>query len=555
MQQHDIVVKLNLQAHHNATSHQDEFVMESLVSHDQLKTLVADLLAAEVWKEHVWPRIQEFVANKVDSVTSYTLLYHEAAVANLLEICLFNTSALDALDEDYLIELVDWCHRKMLYLTGSKGQEDKEFRLLDAKAMMAQTPSQELEEKDRGLRHACAMCSLTILRYVTDHAKSLPLGLLTRMVSTLDVPMLLVALIDNPPWERRRDAVLERLVGNKWAEVQGADIAAVTQNAAQVWLALNNVVVDERFRHRYDWDDRRKETLQKAKRQMNEVLFDQLPPLKDLQRVIEEVALGLSQPKQDAGIAQAQRGGGAGGNSKVARGALILEVVPELRQALLRGRDWDEVARKMRSDVLAPDAPGRQAYAKSRMDEMVKSFEYMMEMEAKGAETAANAGAGMGASGAGQGDNVYVESRRRPVQKTGGIWTLQDHFSLVIDRDRAADVVELPPAKEGGEPMRGRRWRLKPLDRTPAPFPADGKIVIKHAGCEASATLSLPAPTSKEEARSVAPSLWVTCGGLREDGIALQLKVKRDEAGGVKDAKSGVYDCYIATAGAVTLRE
>lgn len=59
-------------------------------------------------------------ANSVDNITTYLLLYHEAAVANLLEICLFHSSALEAIDEDHLIELVDWCYRKVREGRGGK---------------------------------------------------------------------------------------------------------------------------------------------------------------------------------------------------------------------------------------------------------------------------------------------------------------------------------------------------------------------------------------------------------------------------------------------------
>jgi len=192
-------------------------------------------------------------ADKLDNVTVYLLLYHEAAVANLLEICLFHSSALEAIDEDHLIELVDWCYRKLVYLN-NKGHDDKKFEKMDAKKMLAMTPIDELEEKDRELRFGTAMCALTILRYITDNPKALPLGIVSRMLSTHDLPVALVALLDNPPWERYKDRILERFQDNRWQEATGADRVTVSQNAAQAWLALNNLTVDERFRSRYEWD-------------------------------------------------------------------------------------------------------------------------------------------------------------------------------------------------------------------------------------------------------------------------------------------------------------
>ena len=135
-EQHDALEQLNLQAHLNAQAHGDEYVKEALVSHDRLTPLVHELLAAEVgaggcwppaaawvrpgaaaraaacappaacpgaqravsqpactrapraaqvWRQRVLPHLEAHLAAAVDSVTSYQLLYHEAALANLLE--------------------------------------------------------------------------------------------------------------------------------------------------------------------------------------------------------------------------------------------------------------------------------------------------------------------------------------------------------------------------------------------------------------------------------------------------------------------------------------
>ena len=45
-----------------------------------------DLLVMEAWKEHVYPLLAAHLAEHVDSVSAYVLLYHEVAVANLLQV-------------------------------------------------------------------------------------------------------------------------------------------------------------------------------------------------------------------------------------------------------------------------------------------------------------------------------------------------------------------------------------------------------------------------------------------------------------------------------------
>lgn len=40
----------------------------------------------QIWREKVLPRLMDHLAEEVDSVTSYYIVYHEATVANLLEV-------------------------------------------------------------------------------------------------------------------------------------------------------------------------------------------------------------------------------------------------------------------------------------------------------------------------------------------------------------------------------------------------------------------------------------------------------------------------------------
>ncbi len=70
----------------------------------------------QIWKEKVLPFLTGHLGSAVDSVTAYQLLYHEAVVANLLEVCLFHQHACQSLPDDCLLELCDWCYRKLVHL-------------------------------------------------------------------------------------------------------------------------------------------------------------------------------------------------------------------------------------------------------------------------------------------------------------------------------------------------------------------------------------------------------------------------------------------------------
>lgn len=42
-------------------------------------------------------------------------IYHEAVICNLLEVILYHRTAVDNAD-NYLLEMIDYCYRKLLYL-------------------------------------------------------------------------------------------------------------------------------------------------------------------------------------------------------------------------------------------------------------------------------------------------------------------------------------------------------------------------------------------------------------------------------------------------------
>jgi zinc finger MYND domain-containing protein 10 len=114
--QQTMIEQLNVQSHANAAAHAADFVCEYLLSCAKVSTLVQHLLVMEVWKGKLLPLLKEHLANEVDSVTSYGLIFHEANVANLLEMVLYDEAAFEVMSDDHMIELVDWCIRQMTYL-------------------------------------------------------------------------------------------------------------------------------------------------------------------------------------------------------------------------------------------------------------------------------------------------------------------------------------------------------------------------------------------------------------------------------------------------------
>ncbi|RLN91685.1 hypothetical protein BBJ28_00001689, partial [Nothophytophthora sp. Chile5] len=117
LEHHHAMEKLNLQAHQSAQRKQDNFVVESLLTFDKFPTVLSNLLSLELWKANVLPllRCQD---QDAASLRLYFVVYHEATLTNLLEVAFFHEHVVESLTDDLLLELVDYCMRKLSWLVG-----------------------------------------------------------------------------------------------------------------------------------------------------------------------------------------------------------------------------------------------------------------------------------------------------------------------------------------------------------------------------------------------------------------------------------------------------
>ena len=109
---------------------------------EKVRLLTTSLLTAEAWKEKILPQIASHVA-KLSSFKSYMCLYHEASVGNLMEVLMYHRTAVTS-DEDSLVELIDYCYRKLVALTARQEEFEKAQTVKpdpeDAKKLLSQTP-------------------------------------------------------------------------------------------------------------------------------------------------------------------------------------------------------------------------------------------------------------------------------------------------------------------------------------------------------------------------------------------------------------------------------
>ena len=257
--QHEVLEKLNMQAHHCAKSNTDDFVLESLVTFDKLPILVHELVVIESWRENVYPLMEKDVLRQGSSMRAYFTLYHEATLANLLETILYHDYAAESVG-DTIIELIDWCARRLIYLNtlpehhslpwapeptperkkkpkpANKGEDyvDPEVRA-EIKAMAAkldqQTPEDDLRQQYLSVQFRVATAAVTIMRYLCAQGSKLGVSVLSRLIDSHDVLTLIVPLIDNPPWTRRLKSAgtWEKWQDQKWSVCKPADLLKLTK--------------------------------------------------------------------------------------------------------------------------------------------------------------------------------------------------------------------------------------------------------------------------------------------------------------------------------------
>lgn len=115
-----------------------------------------------------------------------------------------------------------------------------------------------------------------------------------------DFPLLMIPLIEESPWTRRRvvqkdghaSTVWEKLnEHNEWMVSEPADLLRLTKLEGQPWLALYHLTASKAGREAYELDEFRKTNLMRLRKYLNKALLDQVPVLEDLVRYLDELSI------------------------------------------------------------------------------------------------------------------------------------------------------------------------------------------------------------------------------------------------------------------------
>ncbi|XP_059351912.1 zinc finger MYND domain-containing protein 10-like isoform X2 [Daphnia carinata] len=261
----------------------------------------------------------------------YTVLYHEGAVISLLELLLYHSAACEALG-DSIVDLIDYCHRTLLRSAATAAPRNPS---------LADSPL--LKHLDVShLEANIAIRCIAILRFLAGHADNLSEIVTSRMLTTTDVPLLAVQLMDQQPWirqEKRRrmgsddsgsrddDERAEIYDNGQWRpctddEASGSNVGQLHPVAAHLWLLLLSLLMSPVAPRKYELNDFRCQQLLKLRSSLNNYVIDQIPPLADFEQWLVQLSVvGAHQVWRHSGPTQKP---------------FILELVAEMRQLLLK---------------------------------------------------------------------------------------------------------------------------------------------------------------------------------------------------------------------------
>ncbi|XP_028751119.1 zinc finger MYND domain-containing protein 10 isoform X3 [Peromyscus leucopus] len=324
--QHENLEKLNMQAILDATVSQGEPIQELLVTHGKIPTLVEELIAVEMWKQKVFPvlcKLEDFKPQNTFPI--YMVVHHEASIINLLETVFFHKEVCESAD-DKVLDLVDYCHRKLILLVARNGCGDpsEEERPQDS------TPMQELQKQAEMMEFEISLKALSVLRYITDCVDRW-------------------AVVLSPPIHTQRECMqrlhpvscfsspgkLQQFENGRWQTVAPSEQQRLNKLDGQVWISLYNLLLSPEAQARYCLTSFVKGQLLKLQAYLTDTLLDQLPNLADLKGFLAHLALAETQPpKKD----------------------LVLEQIPEIWDRLERENKgkWQAIAKHQLQHVFNP---------------------------------------------------------------------------------------------------------------------------------------------------------------------------------------------------------
>ena len=301
--------------------------------------------------------LASLLAENGNSLRAAFILHAETTIVAVLNLVFYKgipPAFLEGDGDQFLLSLVDYCARQLVFLGTPEGSNPALHRQkspLSTSNMSTylETRSRldEIQDSVHDESYKTAIATVSLARYLCENVEELPASIVSRMLEVQDFPLLMVPLIEEPPWTRRRQVeqkkddnrtitktVWEKLNdNNEWSEVFPKDLLVLTQIEGQPWLALYHLTVSKVCRESYRLDEFRKAQLMRLRRYIHEALMDQLPVLQEVARYCDELSL--------LGVGQNSSSG------------MLLQRVDSLRESVCIHDDENTIAKKQWDDIFS----------------------------------------------------------------------------------------------------------------------------------------------------------------------------------------------------------
>ncbi|EPY28909.1 hypothetical protein AGDE_10221 [Angomonas deanei] len=324
---------LNMSAHSNAAQNKDDYVKEFLVQHGKLSDVLNELLVMEVWRQRVLPSVLEPLATNPSA--PYIYCNYESILVNLLECVCYHEEVITGFGDD-LLELIDYCWRQV-YRFFSLPVLKNCSQDFDPKAALKQSPLDTLNTQLSQNLITRGMACISILWFIVDRINDLPLSVSNSVFNKNDLPVGISEVLLLQPWLRRSPSKVEKYNNGQYVAVEGDEVARVCIPEAHCWFMIHKLLCDKDCRTQYQYTTHKKEIILQIKRFMNDTLTDQIPPLQNVQRALEE--LSFMQPPT--------------GTEEKFKSKLVIEQVPRLMSRIDHSScDWKQIGNAMKEHLV-----------------------------------------------------------------------------------------------------------------------------------------------------------------------------------------------------------
>ncbi|XP_053995372.1 zinc finger MYND domain-containing protein 10 [Hylaeus anthracinus] len=328
---HKRLMLLNQQSVLEINALREETIKELFVSFKKISILVYEAIQIDIWKHKVFPLLVEINAEPKNTFMLFTIFYHENIAVSLLENVLFHCESAETID-DLVIDLVDYSVRCVSKLLDIQDVEIYE-NIKNPNSCL-----EEILEKKKELEFDIGMRCISILRYLAEFSDSLPICVLSRMLSTHDVPYLLVQLIESHPWTRENEEGESMIYNGGWKKLKSSEEGKISKIEGQVWFGLRELLLNPKCAPYYEITEHRISQLLKLQKYLDESVLDQISPLIELKRWLSYLSVSSSRIK--------------------APRAVNVELIPQIKTSIMEKyhKKWKKLAKHQSKFIYTTDA-------------------------------------------------------------------------------------------------------------------------------------------------------------------------------------------------------